>query len=151
MPHNPERYLSLIRVEHPNDYVYFFQLNDQGTGILRVEYEKRQKAWQITDIQSGPEGQGIGQALIFMMKQTLGQQQKIMCDIEEPETLQQIHASGLDLQATQQPFLLIDRPILQSLKLVRVFEGGGLKTDYCVLEWIPLELSDVSCWFFPSF
>lgn len=122
----------------PSAHKYSIGVKDMKATFLTCEYETEHGAWHITDFSVEDEGKGIGKKLVQRLAQNLGPNQHVYSEVPMEETLEVIRQLGLDTEAKKGSLLIKERDILNQLKSVRVMEGGGIKTEYCKLEWVPL-------------
>lgn len=115
-------------------------------GYLDYDWDEKNKRWNITDIKSKKKGEGKRLVKAFVDKVGLGQR-VLGQAIIEPETRKALNDAGLlyDVVVERKPIEISDRELLKKLKIIKVFEGGGVKVEKLVI--IPQEDGQIDNYF----
>lgn len=106
---------------------------------IRYFFNRRDNCWILEDL--GSDKPGEGQQIIRSFVDKVGKDQKIKAtSIIEKETIKRLSELGILAHADREKKTLSFSPhsrVLDTLKIVRVLRGGGIKIDKVLI--IPLE------------
>lgn len=126
----------ILETHYPSTNKTVLEIFDEAE--IDYYYDDREKLWVIDDISSGTPG--YGKLLTAEFVKRVGPDQNVMAPtVIEEETRKRLAAEGLfdQVEKHKKPVLIDDENLLNQLKIVRVFTGGGIKVSKLVIT--PLE------------
>ncbi len=135
---SPEQWKGRIDVKRSDAFIQLNLLGDQNSHLL-CKYEPANKLWEIEDISVVSQNKGVGKALVSELVNQLGLNQNVFAYVIEPDSIERILKAGWAKQAKSASLPIDREEDLQTIKFVRVMQGGGMKTTKCVVSWLPYE------------
>lgn len=132
---SPEPWKGQVSAERPNDSYIRITLRDNPFTYVLCQLNPALKLWDIEEINVYPPDKGIGKALVTELVKQLGPGQQVTAYVVEPDTIQRVLEAGWAQEAITHPLSVEKSEDLQTLKIVRLMQGGGMITTKCVVSW----------------
>ena len=134
---NIEQFNVVYKPQTKNSAYQEFSINTQNgyRGYLEYYFSRERNAWILEELHS--DISGGGKALIQAFCQKVGVGQKIWSGIIEKETYETLIDRGTIpyfMSNDKRELILTNPEVLHCLKIVRVFQGGGLNIERFILE-----------------